>query len=220
MKAEEEIYKRIWKNKKIKESKDIEKGSRGDVAFRLLDTGNKLLDIGCGDGTFCEMAEKRYKEVYGVDISEDALETARNRKIKTFMVNLNNEELPFPEGIFDAVTCLDVIEHVIDPYFLLSEINRVLKKGGILIVATPNIGYIKHRISLLFGRFPITSKDEEAYEGGHLHYFTFSDMEKLLKKFGFDTLERKGVFGRNVLPNIFSGGIVMKARKGRECRLI
>jgi SAM-dependent methyltransferase len=80
-----------------------------------------------------------------------------------------------------------VIEHVFDPRFLLDEIARVLKPGGILLLDTPNIRYAKHLWSLLIGgRFPVTAGDDEdlrlAHDGGHLHYFARRDIEVLLRQ--------------------------------------
>jgi len=141
MKSEERLYERIWKKKGIDKEPKIEKGSRADIALKLLDKGDRLLDIGCGDGTLGYFAKNKYKEVYGVDISEEALKIAKKRDIIVEKVNLNEEKLPFENDYFDAVTCLDVIEHVFEPRDLIKEINRVLKRGGILIISTPNFTY-------------------------------------------------------------------------------
>ena len=56
---------------------------------------------------------------------------AKNREIITFKVDLSKDRLLFPDDYFDAVTCLDVLEHVIDPRILIKEIRRVLKKRNI-----------------------------------------------------------------------------------------
>lgn len=215
MNLEKENYERLWGNR-ANEKIFVEKGSRIDVAFGLLDKGDKLLDIGCGNGILCEMARSKYANVYGADISKNALGHIKEKSFTPILTNLNSMGLPFKNDVFDTVTCLDVIEHVLDPYLIVSEVWRVLRENGTFILITPNIGYIKHRISLLLGKFPTTSGDKELYDGGHLHYFTFSDIERLLHKFGFNIIEKKGVFGRNFLPQIFSGGIAIKAVKVRD----
>ena len=210
----EDKYNKIWEKKTSLDSPIVEKGSRVDIALKLLESGDKLLDVGCGDGTLGYYAKAKYKEVYGVDISEKALNIARKRGVITFKVDLNKEALPFSNNFFDAVTCLDVIEHVIDPRFLVGEIHRVLKKGGILIISTPNIRYWRYLFSLIFkGRFPKTSNDTELWDGGHLHYFTFKDVEDLLTKYGFKIITKRGVFGRDFLKEFRSPGIIIKAIK-------
>jgi len=130
MKVEEKLYETIWENKASNEEPRIDEGSRVDIALKLLDKGDRLLDIGCGNGTLCYFARSKYSEVCGVDISKTALKIAERRGMKTEKVDLNGEELPFPSNYFDAITCLDVIEHIFEPRDLIKEINRVLKRGG------------------------------------------------------------------------------------------
>jgi methionine biosynthesis protein MetW len=215
MRVEEELYSKIWERKESN-AKDIhiEKGSRVDVALELLDEGENILDIGCGDGAFGYLAIERYDNVYGVDISETALKIAASRGILTQKINLNNNRLPFESNFFDAVVSLDVIEHVFDPANHISEARRVLKKDGIIVIATPNIRYLPHLFKLVvLGKFPKTSGDDEHYDGGHIHYFTLKDIIDLLKTNKFQIIQKRGVFGREFLREFFSGGIVVKAMK-------
>lgn len=82
------------------------------------------------------------------------------------------------------------------------------------MISTPNIRYLRHLFSLIVkGRFPETSGDTEHWDGGHLHYFTYKDIEELLKSFVFKIVMRKGVFGMDFLKGFLSTGIVIKARK-------
>lgn len=219
MKMEELLYEKIWNRKELDGSAPrVDVGSRIDVALKIDRGGHRLLDIGCGDGTLGYFAKEKYKEVYGVDIVEGALEIARKRGLTTIRVNLNEEKLPFDEQFFDTVTCLDVIEHIFDPRNLIKEISRVLKTEGIAIISSPNTRHLSRVLSLLVkGRFPKTSGDEEGYDGGHIHYFTYKDLEALLEQNGFEVLGKYGVFGKNFLKEFRSPGIVIKARKQQRC---
>jgi len=213
MRIEERLYEKIWEKKELEEP-EIEKGSRVDVALKLIEKGDRLLDIGCGDGTLGYFAMRSYKEVWGIDISDNALKIAKKRGLKTQKVNLNDENLLFEDNYFDAVTCLDVIEHVFEPIVLINEIHRVLKMNGLLVISTPNIRYWRHLFDLVVkGKFPKTSNSTEHYDGGHLHYFTYSDIEKLLKTKGFYVVVKEGVFGRKILKEFLSTGVVIKAVK-------
>ncbi len=211
---EKELYEKIWQRKAQDSGLEIERGSRADIALKLLEKGDKLLDIGCGDGTLGYFAKNNYNEVYGVDVSDIALKIAKGRGIITRKVNINEESLPFEADYFDAVTCLDVLEHVFEPEDLIKESSRVLKEGGIVVISTPNIRYWHHLYDLAFrGIFPKTSGDKEHYDGGHLHYFTFGDIEILLEKRGFKVLQMSGVFGKDFMKEFLSPGIVIKAKK-------
>jgi len=192
VKPEEKAYESLWSQKsdKIK----IYRGLRRDVTARLVSGGERLLDMGCGDGAFGTLVKNKYREVYGVDISPEAVQSAKKRGSKAFQVNLNSEPLPFEPNYFDTITCLDVIEHVFDPRVLIKEIYRVLKSGGEGFIAFPNIRFLRCLQSIIFaGRFPKTSGDSSLYDGGHLHYFTSKDVEILLEDAGFRVVAKRGL---------------------------
>ncbi len=176
---------------------------REGITYRWMGAGERFLDVGAGSGVLCEFMKEKYKEVYGCDISDEAVKNLKDKGINAFKIDLNNEDFPFEDGYFDAVSHLGVIEHVINPPMLVNKIHRILRKGGVFIISTPNIAYIKHRIRAIIGKSPSTSDDTTIYKGGHLHYFTFSEMRELLEKAGFKVVGCKGTFSRGVLPENF-----------------
>jgi ubiquinone/menaquinone biosynthesis C-methylase UbiE len=177
---------------------------REDLAVSLLDEGEKMLDVGCGNGSLVFKAKDKYRELSGIDISPSRIEEAKSTAMNNFG-NLDgmsfsscniNEKIDFPDNKFDAATSIAVIEHVFDPYFVIREIHRVLKPGGIFIVEVPNIAYLRQRIHLLFGKLPVTSSPhnwkEIGWDGGHLHYFTKGKFCELLEDCGFKILKITG----------------------------
>jgi methionine biosynthesis protein MetW len=229
--VEEVIYEKIWDRTLLEESKFY--FSRTEEAINLLDEGNKILDVGCGEGTFATSARKNFDYVCGIDLSLKALQKAKDKKLEVIKVNLNREHFCFKNETFDAAVCLDVVEHVFDPVALLSEINRVLKKDGVLILTTPNVRFIEYVSSMLLkGKFSSTSDDKDTYNGGHLNYFTFRDLRALLNQSGFRVLHEKGIalrsyksfktilfrrlirlWEREVEKEFFCKGIIVKATK-------
>lgn len=104
----------------------------------------KLLDIGCGDGTFLHRMQMLGWSVDGLDFDKSAIEAAQIR----YGLSLRCGDLAgarFPENTFDAVTMNHVIEHVPHPLALLAEIRRVLKPSGRLVVVTPNSLSLGHK---------------------------------------------------------------------------
>lgn len=84
------------------------------------------------------------------------------------------------------MTCLEVIEHIVDPLWLLRELHRTLRSNGQLVMTTPNIRYFRNVLKLLVeGRFPHTTIDMFVWGGGHLHYFTRKDLADLFAEAGF-----------------------------------
>lgn len=102
-----------------------------------------ILDGGCGSGrNLIELA--RYGEVSGVEISEASAEVARGREVGE-VHTCSLVDLPFAEDSFDLVTCLDVIEHLDDDVAALTELRRVVKPGGRLVVMVPAYNWLWSR---------------------------------------------------------------------------
>lgn len=147
--------------------------------------GSRILDVGCGDGNVSQLYLSK-GEVYGVDISEKALDFARKRGIKTRLVDLNRGRLPYTDGFFEAVVLTDVVEHLLDPPSLLKEAKRVLKRGGRLIITVPNFARLTNRLRMFWGD-PVDILHWAKYgdEIEHLHWFTKPKLKSLLQKTNF-----------------------------------
>ena len=109
-------------------------------SFRELGKRGKVLDVGCGDGYLMAQLAPHAERVVGVEFEAKAVGFARE-KLQSFsnceVVQDSCYKLPFPDGSFDCATSTDVIEHLNEPKLHLSEIRRVLKPGGLLILTTP-----------------------------------------------------------------------------------
>ena len=127
--------------------------ARGEMISHCLEDipkGKKILDVGCGPGGQSYQLTA-HNEVFGVDISTSALEIAKSRGINTYCVNLETEDLSFPDAFFDIVLATDVLEHVFDPKSLMVKIRRVLSPKGIVIVIVPNHFSWHERIKIIMG---------------------------------------------------------------------
>ena len=116
--------------------------NRIDSIVRQLPKKNglKVLDAGCGEGHLLEACYKTYpnNQYYGIDITDIALEKARQRCPSIHFQKANLASTRYEAETFDAVTCTEVIEHVIDYQVVLGELQRILKKDGFLIITFPN----------------------------------------------------------------------------------
>jgi 2-polyprenyl-3-methyl-5-hydroxy-6-metoxy-1,4-benzoquinol methylase len=142
---------------------------RAELSVMSLDRNNsgKLLDIGCGSGQFLAKMQHLGWEVVGLDSDERSVKLAKKR----FNLDVRKgtiEQVYFPEDAFDAITMSHVIEHLVDPIGSLRECRRILRKGGKLIILTPNIESLGSRI---FGHawFPLDPPR-------HLYLFSSSSL--------------------------------------------
>ena len=143
----------------------------------------KMLDVGCGAGSFLELAQKIGYEVYGQEISPLFVEHCRKQKGLT-IYDGELESLQLPPASFDIVTSFDVIEHHPYPKNLLREMRRLLKPGGLLIVGTHNIGNFFARL--------YRNRWRHLHPIGHLTYFTRNTLGKMLEDSGFNIIRCEG----------------------------
>ena len=108
---------------------------RAELDRLTLPAGARVLDAGCGSGRTLEELG-RYGEVFGIELDPGAAEMARGRGCGEVRVG-RLEELPWEDGHFDLITCLDVIEHTPDDRATLGALRRVCKAGGFLLVTVP-----------------------------------------------------------------------------------
>lgn len=104
--------------------------------------GKAVLDLGCAGGFLAEALDDRGARVTGIDPASEAIAAARAHaedagRTITYDVGLG-ESLPYGDAIFDAVACVDVLEHVNDLQQVLNEVARVLKPGGMFFFDTIN----------------------------------------------------------------------------------
>lgn len=117
--------------------------------------------------------------------SDFFIEKVKKEKIILKSVDLHNEQFPWSDNFFDFVVLSEVIEHLIpsDIPRVISEIQRVLKKKGHLVITTPNISSLLKRINLLRGKNPIEF-DLLLHEGatyGHIREYTMNEIEQIIK---------------------------------------
>lgn len=138
----------------------------------------KLLDVGCGSGTLLHRMHNLSWSATGVDFDATAVENAKARYgSEATIVHSDLFSARFPDFFFDAVTVSHVIEHVPDPVALLGEARRILKRGGRLVITTPNLESYGH------GKFRDCWWGLDAPR--HLQVFTLPALQECARKAGF-----------------------------------
>ncbi len=172
---------------------DVQRWLRIEPCLRMLREervrqGRQLtmLDVGCGEGTVSRLFLQDGHQVYGVELVPEFAQQAMEKGIETRVADVTREGLPFPEGETDAVYAGALIEHLYDPEFFLRECRRVLRRGGIVVLSTPNIASLTSRLRMLCGRGPKFYTSALSWEfGGHIRVFTAGTLRQLLHENGF-----------------------------------
>ena len=171
----------------------------------------RVLDVGCGDGSFLHhlathVADDRVSYV-GVDYSEHQLAKAAGLPYEFHACDLG-DGIPLPAGSVDLIHAAEVIEHLYDPDLLVDECARVLRPGGHLVVTTPNPQAWYNRVLFLAGIQPIfyetSSRSTQVGAGalrrfkrtdrpvGHLRLFNRTALLDLLRRGGFGAVSVRG----------------------------
>ena len=151
----------------------------GDVA-----DGKVVLDLPCGEGAFTKRMLESGADVF----SADFLNILRIPHEQFSVVDMN-QRLPYADAAFDAVVCIDGIEHIERPFDFIRECQRIIRKGGVLIISTPNLSALRSRWRYLLTGFHQGEKsplDESEYTPlHHLSLVSFPELRYRLHANGF-----------------------------------
>ena len=154
-----------------------------------LPRGASVLDAPCGDGEVSLALAKLGFEVSAVDIVDELLPEARAAVGGRFRVADMTRPLPWPDGSFELILCVEGIEHLEDAFAFLREMRRLLKPGGILMVSTPNIISLRSRMRFFGSGFyncdPRPLKESSRHPMHHIGLRTFPELRYLLHTSGF-----------------------------------
>jgi SAM-dependent methyltransferase len=178
-------------------------------------SGRAIVDLGCCRGQLLA----RFDAYPGVKLSaieidsvEAAFAIARGTNpiihyINVFDGHTMTARLPFEDGSVEVMLAGEIIEHIVDTEGLLREIYRSLAPGGAVVLSTPNILWWKHRVELLFGRYPGILEHRMRYgeDFGHVRVFTPAILTGMLAEVGFENVfavgRRLGSVGSLRLPS-------------------
>lgn len=158
--------------------------------------GRRVLDVGCGGGILTEELARQGARVQGLDASESVIRVARQHaqenslEIEYIAGRLEDFAAENP-NCYDALTCMELLEHVPDPQALLQTCARLLKPGGDLILATINRN-LKSYLSAVIGAerlFGLLPKGTHDYAG----FIRPSELERWLRKANFMVLDIRGM---------------------------
>lgn len=189
------------------------------TAAKFIDEGAKVLDVGCGDGTFLKyLKDTKNCDCVGLDYSKEAVKLARAKGLEVFLFDVDAGCFPLAKNEFDYCTCIDVLEHILYPLHALEKIRDVSARA---VIGYSNPCWYRYRLRFLLGTIP---KGGPWREGVHLWFWNINDLNNLLKAAGWKPIKYEylpGVpfvqrFSRCVaekicrlMPSLFGYGIIV-----------
>ena len=159
-------------------------GSAAAVLARMVEPGQRVLELGTGPGTVTRILHAKGCKVTGVEMDPETLATCAPCCERTVQANLEDPQwaAPLAGESFDAIICADVLEHLRDPRPLLNQLHGFLKPGGSVLMSLPNASHLTVVASLLGGRFPYQKNG--LLDHTHLKFYGREDLDALLRECG------------------------------------
>jgi len=145
------------------------------VSFEKYRQTNNLLEVGSGEGFFLDEAKAKNWNVYGIEFIDRFIERCRQRGMVMHRGKLDVSN--YAENSMDIIIWIEVIEHINDPVNELKKFSKLLRKGGIVYLTTPNFNS--------FTRLILKEKLNLISYPNHLAYYTKSSMNYLFERNGF-----------------------------------
>ncbi|MFT6874478.1 MAG: 2-polyprenyl-3-methyl-5-hydroxy-6-metoxy-1,4-benzoquinol methylase [Granulosicoccus sp.] len=168
---------------------DYYQGTRPELLPFFPVSAKTVLDVGCGEGRFAKQLKDMHgATVWGVDISDESIAVANTLLDKAFVADVTASLDSLPDNYFDVIYFNDVLEHMIDPYTLLSNIQSKLTTQGKVIASIPNMRHFRVLWKLL-------AKKDFQYENAgvmdetHLRFFTKISMGRMFSEAGYQNVE-------------------------------
>jgi 2-polyprenyl-6-hydroxyphenyl methylase/3-demethylubiquinone-9 3-methyltransferase len=153
-----------------------------------VDYGDRIFDLGCGNGSVAAWLNRKGFEVTGVDPSEEGVQEAtKSHPELDIHVGSAYDDLESQYGQYPLVVSLEVVEHVYSPRKYASTLFDLVEDGGTAIVSTPYHSYLKNLVLVLLGKIG-TSYYSPLWRHGHIKIWSPDTLSTLLKEQGFSDI--------------------------------
>ena len=162
----------------------------------------RILDVGCGYGGLTRFIREEFDaaEAHGIDIDSGTLAEARTKGVDARLCALGSDRLPYPDGHFELITALGMLDYLMTFDDAIRELHRVATVGGHVVVALPNLASWHNRLALLlgyqprdvevsaYGPFGVAPWHQGDGSTGHVHSVTVACFRELMEHHGFRTV--------------------------------
>lgn len=192
------LLRRVGGTRKTEKTSKLSTRRLHEAVLRVIAASNErgctgeALDIGSGKGELVRIIRERFGlKTSACDYTESLM---LDKEQQVDVVDLNCDRLPYESERFALVTCIETIEHLEQTRPLLREIHRVLRRGGVAVISTPNILNLRSRLRYLFSGFfnlfgPLSVSDRDIHNpAGHINPVGYFYLAHALREVGFDSI--------------------------------
>ncbi|EKE07232.1 MAG: methyltransferase type 11 [uncultured bacterium] len=167
--------------------------TRPEMLKYIPDSAKKILDVGCGEGTFSkQLKEKNTREIWGIELDEKSAEIAKQKLDKVFVGDVNSLMDKLPDNYFDVIIFNDILEHLIDPYQILNKIKTKLTPEAIIVSSLPNVRYLLNLVNLIFKK-QWKYEDSGILDKTHLRFFTEKSIIDMFDSLNYELVKIEGI---------------------------
>jgi trans-aconitate methyltransferase len=155
----------------------------------------KILDVGCGAGNTSAYLKEKFPAAHttGIEVHAPAALLAKARLDRVIEASVEAADLSLPQAPFDLILCLDVLEHLNNPWSALARFADNLSSDGLVLISLPNIQNLKVLLNLAKGKWEYN--DSGIMDRTHLRFFTCASVKDLLRGAGLQPVIVKHSMG-------------------------
>ncbi len=174
-------------------SNDYYSSDRSEILSFVPQDIKTSLEFGCGQGCFSALLKEQFSaEAWAVELHEESARIAEQRLDRVLCIDAVAAINELPNGYFDCIFFLDLLEHLVDPYLLLEKCMDKLSDKGVIIASIPNIRYYR-----AFARYVFHGNWEYKQHGimdiGHVRFFTFKSIRSMFTRLNYHIHTIQGV---------------------------
>ena len=167
--------------------------------LRILPAGAiRVLDVGCGAGDNARLLASRGCRVTAVTLSDEEARVASPWCERVWVADVERRELPAEGAPYDVLLMSHVLEHLVAPSQTLIRLAPLLRPGGWLLIAVPNMAHWRVRWRILRGDWH--GEDTGFFDRTHLHFWSCETVAEILRNTPFDLIKAQGTDGSIPLP--------------------
>jgi 2-polyprenyl-3-methyl-5-hydroxy-6-metoxy-1,4-benzoquinol methylase len=153
-----------------------------------------ILEVGCNDGAFCATLKSSDREIWGVEMNQEAAQKATEICNTVLVGDFNEVYNQLPKNYFDCVIFNDVLEHMYSPWDTIRMVKSLLSEKGVLISSIPNFRYIANLITEVIWEGEFRYKPEGGIlDDTHIRFFTSKSIVRMFREQGYEVLINEGI---------------------------